>query len=413
MRLVHLAASRSRRDVKAAKHRHHATRGLRLVPARFLKFQTKVRTLITSQAIIVFAISVKRNLGLRGFVESKPYTIEDDPDSSAVTLVMHHGGQFEHVPKARYIDGSVKVFDYVERGHMLMENFVHWGKEKICDGKLRFYIMVDDAFNLVVDDSSFVVGYFDGKSEREMHVYVQVLEKEKDGISMEEHIDDILDSVEDSTYCVASESEDDDMIFSEHVDDISANFEEIPLNDNEHVAENISIDPVVHENPDRNNESEIACDGDMKDSTSYRIKEMNAKHTSAPSFYVKNVKSSWLTEKYIDDFKTDPGRKVRKNNKSRSATETEVEPSQNPLLPPEWIQEASEIVVETNEVPYCTQESQDNACPPAHMEGPSMFDKLQGRKPRGPPVEPRVGQKYKPLYEIASSLDESSHFRRL
>ncbi|GER29936.1 zinc knuckle family protein [Striga asiatica] len=319
------------------------------------------------------------------------------PDSSAVTLVMHHGGQFENVPKARYIGGSVKVFDYVERGHMLMANFVHWGKEKICDGKLRFYIMVDDAFKLVVDGSDFVVGYFDGKSEREMHVYVQVLEKEKDRISMEEHIDDVLDSVEEY----------------EHVDDISANdVEEIPLNDNEHIAENISIDPVVHENPDRNNESEIACDGDSESVQKARRLQTNIKcgKCGAIGHNAKTCKKRAST-----NVESEPVRKlqIRKNNKGRSATETEVEPSQNPLLPPEWIQAASEIVVETNEVPYCTQESQGNACPPAHMEGPSMFDQLQGRKPRGPPVEPRVGQKYKPLYEIASSLDENSHFRRL
>ncbi|GER41676.1 60 kDa chaperonin [Striga asiatica] len=108
-------------------------------------------------------------------------------------------------------------------------------------------------------------------------------------MSMEEHINDALDSVEDSTYCVASESEDDDIIFIENVDDISANdgehVEEIPLNDNEHVVETFSNDHPVVENLKKNNESEIASDRDSQ--------------------------SSEADVKYIDDFKTDLGRKVK------------------------------------------------------------------------------------------------------
>ncbi|KAL0406347.1 UNVERIFIED_CONTAM: hypothetical protein Slati_3948600 [Sesamum latifolium] len=49
----------------------------------------------------------------------------------------------------------------------------------------------------------------------------------------------------------------------------------------------------------------------MKDECTFQIRNYNPKHTCSKTFNFKNVKSSWLCDKYLDKFKSDPKRTVK------------------------------------------------------------------------------------------------------
>ncbi|XP_011069749.1 uncharacterized protein LOC105155556 [Sesamum indicum] len=49
----------------------------------------------------------------------------------------------------------------------------------------------------------------------------------------------------------------------------------------------------------------------LKDECTFQIRDYNPKHKCAKTFNLKNVKSSWLCDKYLDKFKSDPKRSVK------------------------------------------------------------------------------------------------------
>ncbi|XP_011083912.1 uncharacterized protein LOC105166301 [Sesamum indicum] len=49
----------------------------------------------------------------------------------------------------------------------------------------------------------------------------------------------------------------------------------------------------------------------VKDECTFQIRDYNPKHKCAKTFNLKNVKSSWLCDKYLDKFKSDPKRSVK------------------------------------------------------------------------------------------------------
>ncbi|KAK6144859.1 hypothetical protein DH2020_021679 [Rehmannia glutinosa] len=161
-----------------------------------------------------------------------------DPESNSITVVMHHGGQFVHVPHARYSGGRVIVWDYVQCGHMNMINFELWGKKEISEGLKRFYIVLNDSFKLVSEDADLLLGYKNSMATREMHIYVQLLGDEEEEAEpqgeeeevvpqgdsgdalFEEHVNEFVDELSDNDFSLVSESvDDDDVLFEDNVDD--------------------------------------------------------------------------------------------------------------------------------------------------------------------------------------------------
>lgn len=49
----------------------------------------------------------------------------------------------------------------------------------------------------------------------------------------------------------------------------------------------------------------------MKDECTFQIREYNPNHSCPPTFRVKNVKTKWLSERYIKKFQSDPKRNVK------------------------------------------------------------------------------------------------------
>ncbi|KAL2232618.1 UNVERIFIED_CONTAM: hypothetical protein Sindi_1441800, partial [Sesamum indicum] len=167
--------------------------------------------------------------------------------------------------------------------------------------------------------------------------------------------DDVIDVDEnedlfDFDYDLSTEIDDDDILFDDYVDDKTIS--DLPIDD-ENNSEGLSgssddgetdimgdeIDLIENKaSDDEQSESSYLifnlvenfdptfklgmmfsrkdCDWRLharkiKDECTFQIRDYNTKHKCAKTFNLKNVKSSWLCDKYLDKFKFDPKRSVK------------------------------------------------------------------------------------------------------
>ncbi|KAL0325253.1 UNVERIFIED_CONTAM: hypothetical protein Sradi_5094600 [Sesamum radiatum] len=164
-----------------------------------------------------------------------------------MTLTVYYGGHAVHIPEANYVGGSVAKFDYASAKECCLQSL-----DKFCDfagvsKDMRYCIILNKDFKLILDNNGIRKEYRSRLLYREMIVYVESLER--------------------------VEGERDD-----------------------YVAEGAV---VIEEGV----EGTAGAEG----GEGLRVKGVRMKWI----FDVKNVKTEWLRDKYIQKFKSDPKRNMK------------------------------------------------------------------------------------------------------
>ncbi|KAK4415530.1 hypothetical protein Salat_2660400 [Sesamum alatum] len=155
-----------------------------------------------------------------------------DPLDPAVTMKIHHGGQFCNVPPA-YVGSTVSVFDHIELNYVDIPYFDRL-YEKIGYKGLTKYYKLDGCFVLLSSGQEILDLCLEHELDREVHVYLEgeiggEVESNEEPLELNERNDDSRDSEDflDSDYDLGSEDgegenngvDEDDELFTRHVDE--------------------------------------------------------------------------------------------------------------------------------------------------------------------------------------------------
>ncbi|KAK4431813.1 hypothetical protein Salat_0943400 [Sesamum alatum] len=155
-----------------------------------------------------------------------------DPLDPAVTMKIHHGGQFCNIPPA-YVGGSVSVFDYIELNYVDIP-YLDRLCEKIGYKGLKKYYKLDGCFVILTSGQEILDLCLEHELDREVHVYLEgeiggEVESNEEPLELNERNDDSRDSEDflDSDYDLGSEDgegenngvDEDDELFTRHVDE--------------------------------------------------------------------------------------------------------------------------------------------------------------------------------------------------
>ncbi|KAK6154381.1 hypothetical protein DH2020_008629 [Rehmannia glutinosa] len=142
-----------------------------------------------------------------------------------ITVVMHFGGQFSHIPYAQYIGGSIRVYDWVNSMNLKNAELKMFSDAIGLDEFRRLYIIINKAWRLLGDDVDVKNRGMKHVIAREMHVYVQVLESTISSQS-EPNVDQNTQNVE-TTWVDEGDVQngeegtcDDDELFDQQLDEI-------------------------------------------------------------------------------------------------------------------------------------------------------------------------------------------------
>ncbi|KAK4381948.1 hypothetical protein Sango_2916800 [Sesamum angolense] len=210
------------------------------------------------------------------------------PESQSITVAVHFGGEHRNLPVANCIGGKVMKFDYMNALHMNKNNLDLFAEKCGISGEGLRGGGVGDMDEDDMDDADFLendCGMDSVSGDDELY------ENFVDDVSAEMDSADETNS-ESSGDVVVSDNDMDEHRISED-DDNEPNF---PVFNPVEIGDGCKW--KIHANKLKNEET-------------FQINLYQDEHTCPQVFNVKNVKTSWLSERYLQDFKSDPKRDVK------------------------------------------------------------------------------------------------------
>ncbi|KAL0409303.1 UNVERIFIED_CONTAM: hypothetical protein Sradi_1864700 [Sesamum radiatum] len=202
----------------------------------------------------------------------------------SITVALYFGGEFVHVPEAKYMGGRVKKFDYVNA--TILNKFLldHYCGMAGIGERRNFYIIMNKGFKLLIDDNDIKVHALKYVGD-ELKVFVEVetevmgvseqpveidkgkkiMETEHEGGDNVEDVDELwgYDSILDSDYDMEDENIDDDDLFEKYVDDEGDMLRDDTLSREGGQSENDSGEEDVVDSDDDLNEKRLSDEDRM------------------------------------------------------------------------------------------------------------------------------------------------------
>ncbi|KAL0342266.1 UNVERIFIED_CONTAM: hypothetical protein Scaly_1889200 [Sesamum calycinum] len=96
------------------------------------------------------------------------------PESQSITVAVHFGGEHRNLPVANCIGGKVMKFDYMNALHMNKNNLDLFAEKCGISGEgLRYYIIKNGGFKLLLNDEDILEQVLEQLEKREFTVYIE------------------------------------------------------------------------------------------------------------------------------------------------------------------------------------------------------------------------------------------------
>ncbi|KAL0361686.1 UNVERIFIED_CONTAM: hypothetical protein Sradi_3853100 [Sesamum radiatum] len=209
------------------------------------------------------------------------------PESETLTLSLFYGGEARHLPEATYVGGKVAKIDYVQMIECCVETLnMICDREGVPKGRI-FYTILNKGYKLLIDNYDLSAQFkriVDEKQEREMRIYIDTEENtnaEEDQISEKE---DLVDSDYDW-----------DMVKMRLKLRCIMRFKMNRLK----LGLGIVLKGIMNQVRKRK-------------MMLWKLKLILMNIEIQMIFDVKNIKTAWLKEKYMQKFKSDPKRNIKR-----------------------------------------------------------------------------------------------------
>ncbi|KAK4390453.1 hypothetical protein Sango_2108600 [Sesamum angolense] len=244
-----------------------------------------------------------------------------DPESQSITVAVHFGGEHRNLPVANCIGGKVMKFDYMSALHMNKNNLDLFAEKCGISGEgFRYYIIKNGGFKLLLNDEDILEQVLEQLEKREFTVYIEFDPPKPQEVAVES----------DRVGKNATEKRRikwDDELYENFVDDVSAEMDSADETNSESsgdvvkefkkAVQSYAIKQKRSVKFTKNDSFRVyaVCSGDgckwkihankLKNEETFQINLYQDEHTCPQVFNVRNVKTSSLSERYLQDFKSD------------------------------------------------------------------------------------------------------------